>query len=124
MREQIVIELPLPNPKLSPNARTHFMAKARAVKKSRHDAMTVAKIAKRESCPWPSATVLFAFTFRDKRSRDRDNLISQCKATIDGIADAGIVANDSQFTYLPVEIMPPDSKRPGMKIVITRLGPS
>lgn len=119
MTETITIELPLPDRKLSPNARTHYMAKARATKKSRYEAGMVASSERLPSCPWNSAKVQFIFTFRDKRARDRDNLLSQCKATIDGIADSGIVVNDSQMTFLPVEITEPNSKRPGMVIVIT-----
>ena len=117
--EAITIELPLPDPKLSPNARSHYMAKARATKKSRYDACIVASSELLPSCPWDSAKVQFIFTFRDKRARDRDNLLSQCKSVIDGIADSGIVVNDSQMTFLPVEITEPNSKRPGMMIVIT-----
>ena len=34
---------------------------------------------------------------------DADNALASCKAIIDGIAAAGIVANDKQCRFTPVE---------------------
>lgn len=114
---QIVIDLPLPAKELSPNSRAHWARKARAVKSYRW-AARVSGSAKRPERPWQLASVLFEFTFRDARRRDKDNLLSSMKSAIDGLADAGIVANDSQFTFLPVVIGPPKKNSPGVRIII------
>ncbi len=116
----MAIDLPLPSDKLQPNSRPHFMAKSRATKKAREDAYTVASNAKPSSCPWKSATVRCVFTFRNKRSRDKDNLLAWLKAYFDGIASAGVVVNDSGFVHLPVEETKPDAMHPGVRIEITR----
>lgn len=69
--------------------------------------------------PWKAATVLFQFTFRDKRRHDRDGLLAWMKSGIDGLADSGLVKNDADFTFLPVEIMPPNKLWPGVRITVT-----
>lgn len=112
-----MIEMPLPAKELSPNSRAFWARKARAVKAYRWAAFVHGSV-KRPDKPWKSASVLFEFTFRDARRRDRDNLLSSMKSAIDGFADAGIVANDSQFTFLPVVIMPPRKNSPGVRIII------
>jgi crossover junction endodeoxyribonuclease RusA len=91
-----VILLPWPSPKLSPNARLHHMAKARAVQKARGDARLLA-LGKRpdfpESGPIP---VRITFCPPDRRRRDRDNMISSLKAAVDGIAECFGV-DDARF---------------------------
>ena len=104
----IEIVLPLPHKNLSPNARCHWRAKAAATKKARSDASwaALAGIADRNwNQPlWGTATVQATFYFRDKRRRDRDNMLSSCKAYFDGLADSGLIANDSGLTHLPVKV--------------------
>lgn len=114
---ELVLDLPLPPRALHPNARTFWAAKARHTKQARDEARLVALIGKKHRQPWSAATVRCQFTFRDKRSRDKDNLLGWLKAYFDGIADAGVVANDSGLTHLPVEIMPPN-QRAGVRIII------
>ena len=89
---------------LSPNARTHYMAKARATKAVRRNAGLIARsigIAP----PLESAAVRLTFRFPDRRKRDRDNLVARCKAIFDGLQDAGVVRDDSDITHLPARIV-------------------
>lgn len=123
MRMQITIELPLPSRLLHPNARPHYMAKAKQTKQHRQWAATSASLMRCDREPWEAVTVLCQFTFRDKRTRDKDNLLSWCKAYFDGIADVGVVRNDSAMTHLPVEIMPPDKNKTGVTITVTKVKP-
>lgn len=116
--DSITINLPLPSKHLSPNARVHWAVKAKAAAKARADARTVAKFMVVKPPMWKAVTVRCQFTFRDKRSRDRDNLLASAKNYFDGIADAGIVANDSGMTHLPIEIMPPNRETAGVVITI------
>ena len=91
-----MILLPWPSPKLSPNARLHWRAKAAAVQKARADARLLA-LGKRpdfaESGPIP---VLITFRPPDRRRRDRDNMIAALKSAMDGIAEAFGV-DDARF---------------------------
>ena len=118
MSKPVVLELPLPDRDLHPNSRVHYMAKARKTKNHRAMAKVVAMFAKEHDVPWKAATVLCQFTFRDHRRRDKDSLLSCQKAYFDGIQDARVIEDDSQLTFLPVEILPPSSKT-GVKITIT-----
>jgi crossover junction endodeoxyribonuclease RusA len=96
----IVITLPLPAPCLSPNARPHFMQKARATKAYRTAAFIEARKHKAER--WKRATAQATFYKATKRVSDSDNLLASLKSAYDGIADAGIVANDRDLTHKPV----------------------
>jgi Holliday junction resolvase RusA-like endonuclease len=112
----ISISVPLPAKELSPNARVHWRVKAKATKAARENAFAAAIVHGKPM--WKAASVLCVFTFKDKRSRDRDNLLSSLKAVFDGLADAGVVANDSALTYKPVEITAPDKANPRVVIYI------
>lgn len=118
---QVTIELPLPSPKLSPNARTHWRVKAKVTKRARIDAKyaTLDAINRTPGAGlWEDATVQAAFYFRDRRRRDKDNMLASLKAYVDGIADARLVANDFGFTHLPPKI-DVDSKNPRVVLTIT-----
>lgn len=102
----ILVTLPLPPKELSPNARVHWARKQRVVREYREMAKVAAQLAiGREAAPrWERATVQATFYFRVRRRRDMDNLSGWCKQNFDGLADAGVVANDSGFTHLPVRV--------------------
>ena len=97
-----VIVLPLPPRELSPNARPHWAAKARAVQRYR-EAAYLSALAERPVAPLPVARVTSRFFFRTRRRRDRDNLLASLKPAFDGIADARVVANDAGMIHMPVE---------------------
>lgn len=103
--KSVTITLPLPPRELSPNSRCHWSAKARAVHRYRAAACLAMRIATHfEVLGWARATVAIRYWFGDRRRRDADNLLAQLKAAFDGIADAGLIVNDSGLTYLPVEV--------------------
>jgi crossover junction endodeoxyribonuclease RusA len=98
----MVIVLPLPPRELSPNARPHWAAKARAVRRCR-EAAYLSSLAEHPCRPLQAAKVTARFFFRTRRRRDRDNLLASLKPAFDGIADARVVANDSGMIHMPVE---------------------
>jgi Holliday junction resolvase RusA-like endonuclease len=102
MGRRLVVVLPLPPQELSPNARPHYMAKARAVKRYR-EAAHLSALAERPARPMQAAKVTARFFFRTRRRRDRDNLLASLKPAFDGIADARVVTNDSGMIHMPVE---------------------
>ena len=93
----IEITLPWPSPDLSPNARIHWAAKARAVKAARYCAkmLTLGMVL-------PAGKSQGKLPFRlefhppSRRKFDTDNLVARCKAYQDGIADA-LAVNDNLF---------------------------
>lgn len=116
--QRVRFTLPLPPKALSPNARTHWAVKSRAVKAYRFCAQMAARKAWDDAgSPLLEADIVCVFHFRDKRRRDRDNLLASLKAAFDGMADAGIVSDDSSFRH-QVEIGDPSSD-PHVEITIS-----
>lgn len=93
------VALGVPPHACSPNARTHWAAKARAVKAYRHEAYIEAlKVLKGRRPLVRRALVRLTFFFVIQRKRDPDNLQASAKAAIDGLRDAGLLADDDHLT--------------------------
>jgi crossover junction endodeoxyribonuclease RusA len=84
------IELPWPAKELSPNARQHWSAAARAKKAYRLRCRAVGEAAGLALVPKGATGVLvhLAFFKPDRRPRDWDNLLASMKSGFDGLADA------------------------------------
>lgn len=81
-----VVTLPWPARALHSNARPHWAAKAGAVKKARADARNLAKPLVRGL---KADRLRINITFHPPSNRgDTDNMLTACKAYLDGIADA------------------------------------
>ena len=119
----LTITLPLPPKHLSPNARPHWRAKAKATKAYRITAgLTAAGILTGQHDPrpmWKSATVQVRAFYRDARRRDKDNILASLKAAFDGLKDAGLIEDDSGLTHLPM-VLAVDKARPRVELVVTR----
>ena len=103
----IVIDLPWPPKELSPNARVHRMAKARAARTYRQDCgwATVEALGGIHRCPRVTGEALeliAEFRMPDKRWRDADNLLAMIKSGIDGVCDATGI-NDRAFRRVTVD---------------------
>lgn len=113
--------LPLPDRVLSPNIRSHFMVKAKAVKAARAAAKAeVGRVLDGAPAPlWGKASYVATFFLLPKhRDRDPDNSIASLKAYIDGIADGGVIQNDRNlWPERPVFIR--TDKMPRVEIVVT-----
>jgi len=83
-------ELPWPAKELSPNARHHWAAAARAKKTYRTRCRQVGEGVGLGMASESAKTVLVHLTFvpPDKRRRDWDNLVASMKSGLDGLADA------------------------------------
>lgn len=91
----ITITIPHPPRILSPNARAHWRAKATATKQHRMQAWAASVAALKGLPPhWLKARMSVTAYFKTRRWPDPANLMASLKAAEDGIADAGIVAND------------------------------
>ncbi len=94
--ERRVVVLPWPSPKLSPNARIHWAARAKYVKAARLHSFAATRAVFGRKPGWDAAKLDIEFCPPDRRRRDRDNLIASMKAATDGIADA-LGIDDSKF---------------------------
>jgi crossover junction endodeoxyribonuclease RusA len=118
---RVTITLPLPGRKLSPNARCHWAAKAIAIRSYRTNACLITHCAcvKAGVTGWTSARVTIRFYFATRRRRDKDNLLAQLKSAFDGIADSGLILNDSGLTPMPPEMLV-DKLNPRVEITLER----
>jgi crossover junction endodeoxyribonuclease RusA len=100
----MLISLPWPDRRLSPNARLHWRAKAPVTKKARTDAMLATyaalgcglrEVRANLSGDGP-ISLKVTFYPPDRRHRDDDGMVGSFKAARDGIADA-LGVNDRRF---------------------------
>ena len=97
MSEGFQVTLPWPDKSLSPNARVHYMVKARAVRKARDAAFWFTWEAQGGHRPgWPAAALDVTFCPPSRRRFDVDNAVSRCKANFDGMSDA-LGIDDARF---------------------------
>lgn len=93
------VVLPWPPKDLSPNARLHWAALARAKKAYRTACWLHARKAGMSAATLlgaEKAEVHLVFYPPDRRSRDADNMLASMKAGLDGLADA-LKVDDSAF---------------------------
>ena len=102
----ISILLPPPPPECSPNARCGWRAKAAAVQQYRYDCKMLAlsqlprvNLSVPRNLP---VIVDIIFVLKDRRRHDWDNLLSSCKALIDGaLVDTGLLPDDDVRSWTP-----------------------
>ena len=125
-RSVIKVLLPIPHKVLRPNGRTFsYGYRAKLVKQHRLAAMYAAinELNEMEVCfdlglPWRGATVSSQWAVCAKW--DQDNAIASLKPYLDGLADAGIVSNDRDFTVLPPEMVVSRKMDTGIWITIQK----
>ena len=102
MTRTVTVEIPIPPPQLKPNARVHYMAKAKATKKHRAVVGMLALAARPlHHKPFAACSIRAEFYFKQRRRRDPDNLIAWLKSAFDGLRDAGIIVDDWRVTHEP-----------------------
>ena len=110
----IVVHLPFPDSRLNPNRYKgkHWAATVDLRKSAREAATLLTRQASR-GVTFPmghEVSLKIVFVQPDRRQRDRDNLLSAAKASIDGVADA-LGINDVQFN--PVTVCREYGPKPG-----------
>lgn len=98
-------ELPWPNKKLSPNARTHWAALAGAKSEYKRNAQLItanailaAQLAWKNRPDWSRAKIQLVFCPPKNFAYDLDNALARLKSGIDGIANA-LAVDDVGFSY-------------------------
>ena len=88
----MIIELPWPDSRLSPNQRSNRLAQTKVRQAARNVGYVLAFEAKAKAQWQPPASgfVRIVYTFHppDRRHRDLDNLLASMKACADGVAKA------------------------------------
>ena len=87
----------LPDPRLSPNARLHYMLLYKAKREAKEEAFAIAKKVGGPDKPYHRVHITITYVSKDKRRRDMDNLLASTKPAIDGIVAAGVIEDDSVF---------------------------
>src|SRR3546814_8584353 len=82
------VRLTWPDRASHPNSRGHWSKRAKANKAMRKAAYYLTLGANVKAPENGDIRVVLTFYPPDRRQRDRDNLLSNCKAYLDGIADA------------------------------------
>ena len=88
------LELPLPDPLLSPNSYGHWAPKAKAVREAKDMVVCAVLEQGHRTEPLTHATVTVSFVLPNRRRRDHGNLIASAKAYLDGLTLAGIISDD------------------------------
>ena len=108
MSAEWTIRLPWSTPPLSLNDRSHWRARAAKTQHVRRVTQQEALLAYHTHplTNWPLDRAAITLTYypRDKRRRDRTNLVATYKACVDGCVDAGVIRDDTP-EYLD-ELMP------------------
>ena len=97
-----MITLPWPPKELSPNSRTHRLAKAKAAKAYR---LACWAIAKESRIKLPAGRHALKLTFfpPTRQARDLDNCLASIKSGLDGVADAWGI-NDRDFRPITIDM--------------------
>lgn len=109
------MELPLPDPDLSPNSRVHYQERARATRDAKEEVI-VAVLEKGRPKPLDRATVTVTFVVPNKRRRDKGNLIASAKPYLDGLVTAGVITDDNWQAI--EEVYPPIKYEKGVRKTI------
>ena len=103
-------------PPLSLNDRMHWRKKAGITRTIRAG---VADDAGRTVPACSAATVELHYVPRDKRRRDRDNLVATLKPCMDGLVDAGVIPDDTpEYLTWTVHIDPPNRADPHLYLLV------
>ena len=126
--DSITVTIGIPHRALSPNGRAHWRTKAKYRKAQREASHMMAALSLDLTVyagwpnppKWPAATIAvqwFGKTANVLRM-DADNAIGSLKGAIDGLADAGLLADDRGVTWLP-PVFAVDKANPRVELVVT-----
>lgn len=115
------LTLPYTKPPLSLNDRSHWAAKARTTKAIRHAVTVLARAKRVPACD--RIAVELHYQQKVARPVDGDNLIATVKPCVDGLRDAGVIADDDTSRVVhhnPVVHTPEPGQRHGLVWLVVR----
>jgi crossover junction endodeoxyribonuclease RusA len=121
--DTVVLDMPLPPASLGPNGREHWAMRNHATQLWRTMAAGLIAsqrvIGQHDHRDWPGAQMDIHWQFAG-RQPDDDNCIGRLKAVRDGIADAGLVADDALIRVGVVTFERVSRKDQAVRITLTR----
>lgn len=116
---EVRIILPYPPTKLNPNDRAHWRVRSK-LRAAYRDACNIEACAQvKDRKRWTHASIqMHAYVKFPHYKPDPDNFLASMKAGIDGLADAGVFANDLEVSYMPTRFGV-DKQRPRVEVTIT-----
>ncbi|MEY2875253.1 MAG: hypothetical protein RLZZ373_2624 [Pseudomonadota bacterium] len=111
----ILLTLPWPDRRLSPNSRGHWRELAKAKQSYRSLCALTARSQGATPIPAERLRVHMTFVAPDRRRRDLDNLIASMKSGLDGLAD--VLRVDDNRWALGAELG--DGTVPGGQVLVT-----
>lgn len=115
-----VLVLPAPTEWLRSNDRRHRMAAAAITKKWREAAAWRARQARIPRIDQPVHITLIIHR-ADRRKADAPNSWPSCKAAIDGLVDAGVLADDDDTHVLSTTFQPGEVVRGSQLTIVIRM---
>ena len=112
--EYFKIELPAGIDLLNANQRYHWSKKANITSRLRY----IAREAARGKPKIGKAKIRAVYYAPDNRRRDVSNLFPSVKAAVDGVVDAGVLADDSDKYVVSLEMVRGEENRAGGQLVI------
>lgn len=115
-----LIELPITKP-MSLNDRSHWSQKAEDVAQLRADAGWCVREAKVARCQKVRVTMIYEP--RDKRRRDKDNLVATLKPIVDALVDTSVIPDDTpeHVEYEMPLIDVPNGRQGRITVLVERL---
>lgn len=124
--ERVDLELPLPPAEAGGNDRGHSIVRSMVRKQMKRDAYFVARTQINAYLwpwqPWTLVVITYRWYGKTLRMPDPDNVIARCKAYLDGIVEAGLIADDSRahVSFAPV-VYEKDKNNPRLVVEIERV---
>lgn len=124
----LTVTIPWPPKQKHPNSRAHWRSQMAAKKTQRGSAVlaVLEALDGRAKPMWKRASVrpVFHLPYRGQR-HDPDNLIAWLKASIDGLRDAGLIADDNAVRYEePLQVRdgkPNPANRGWVELIVTQI---
>lgn len=115
----VVLRFPFTEPLITPNKRVHPLAKNRAIQMMRAESKRLALMGKVQ--PIAECRVIARWLVGDKRRRDGGAAFLFGKAAVDGLVDAGVLADDHYgiVTRESQEIVPAEGWGLELEIEVT-----
>ena len=124
--ERVDLALPLPPPEAGGNDRGHSIYRSKVRKWIKQDAYLVARSVMAQHPgtwePWTPVVITYRWVGKTLNMPDPDNVVSRAKPVLDGIVEAGLIADDSRahVSFAPV-VYEKDKDNPRLVVEIERV---
>lgn len=116
--DSLTIELPVPDANTGGNARGHWAGIYKARKEAERDAWLATLVRNHSGYElWTPVNIIIDWYGWNRA--DRDNILSRCKPSIDGIVAAGLIPDDSPQHVRSIQVRHVEIDRSDPRVVVT-----